>query len=212
MGVSPQSPALIVVISAPSGTGKTTICRNLLKKRRDFAFSVSATTRKPRKQEKHGVDYYFVSNRQFDHLVKKGKLAEWAMVYGDRYGTLFSEIKKALAMNKVLLCDIDVQGGMSLKSRLAGAVTIFLIPPSMPELRRRLSARKTDGPGQRKVRLKTAIWELGFWSEYDYIVLNDDLKKAIAEVDTIIAAERARTIRRNHRRFWKVSQVKLLGL
>jgi guanylate kinase len=205
-------PGMVVVISAPSGTGKTTICRNLLRRHRDYVFSVSATTRQPRSKEKEGIDYHFVSDRQFDSLTKKKKLAEWANVYGFRYGTLYSEIERALGRNRVLLCDIDVQGGMGLKERIAQAVTIFLIPPSMTELKRRLSKRRTDTAGQRKIRTETAVWELGFWSEYDYIVINDDLKKATAEVDTIIAAERARTIRRKHRRFWKPSQARLLGL
>jgi guanylate kinase len=212
LGMKQRSPGLVAVISAPSGTGKTTICRNLLRRHRDYVFSISATTRPARSREKEGIDYYFVSDREFDSLVKDGRLAEWANVYGFRYGTLLSEIEKALKENNVILCDIDVQGGMSLKARIDGAVTIFLIPPSESELKRRLSNRRTDTAAQRKVRLETAVWEMGFWPEYDYIVINDDLKKATAEVDTIIAAERARTTRRSHRRFWRPSQARLLGL
>ena len=212
MRLTGKLPGMVVVISAPSGTGKTTICRKLLRRHRDYVFSVSATTRQARGKEKEGVDYYFVSDRQFDFLIKKKKLAEWKIVYGFRYGTLYSEIENALRRDQVLLCDIDVKGGMSLKGSIAQAVTIFLIPPSMAELKRRLSNRRTDTASRRKIRMEAAIWELGFWSEYDYIVINDDLKKATAEVDTIIAAERARTIRRKHRRFWKPSQARLLGL
>lgn len=212
MGMKTKSPGLVVVISAPSGTGKTTVCRKLLKRHWDYTFSISATTRPPRRKERHGIDYYFVSDRQFESLTARSKLAEWAKVHGFRYGTLFSEIERALKRDMVLLCDIDVQGGMSLKRRLVRAVTIFLIPPSMSELRRRLSCRKTDSVGQRKIRLETAVRELGCWTKYDYIVINDDLKRAVAEVDTIIAAERTRTTRRKHRRFWKSPQARLLGL
>jgi guanylate kinase len=212
MGMKPKSPGLVVVISAPSGTGKTTVCKKLLKRGRDYTFSVSATTRPPRRKERDGVDYYFVSDQQFDALVRKRKLAEWKNVFGYRYGTLHSEIDRALRNDKVLLCEIDVKGSMSLKRRLAQAVNIFLIPPSMAELRRRLSSRRTDSVGQRKIRLETAVRELGRWTQYDYIVTNDDLKTAVSEVDTIIAAERARSTRRRHRRFWKTPQARLLGL
>lgn len=205
-------PDLIVILSAPSGTGKTTICNSLIRRHRDYKFSVSVTTRSPRRKERDGTDYYFVSSEQFDSLIKNKKLAEWATVFGDRYGTPHSEIKKAISANKVLLCEIDVQGGMSLKQKFNEAVAIFLVPPSMAELRRRLFGRKTDTVEKRKIRLQTAIWELSFWNKYDYVVLNDDLKKATDEVDTIIAAERARTIRRNNRRFWRPPQARLLGL
>ena len=205
-------PGLVAILSAPSGTGKTTICNNLLKRNRDYRFSVSVTTRSPRRRERDGIDYYFVTNAQFDQMIKKKELAEWAKVFKDRYGTPLSEIKKAISANKVLLCEIDVQGGMSLKRKFDEAVSIFLVPPSMAELRSRLFGRKTDDAEQRKIRLQTAVWELSFWNKYDYIVLNDDLKKATDEVDTIIAAERAKTIRRNDRRFWRPPQARLLGL
>ena len=207
-----KSPGLVAILSAPSGTGKTTICSKLIKRHRDYEFSVSVTTRPPRRKERDGIDYYFVTNEQFDSMVENKKLAEWAKVFGDRYGTPFSEIEKAISANKVLLCDIDVQGGMSLKKEFDKAVSIFLVPPSMAELRRRLFGRKTNTAEQRKVRLQTAVWELSFWNRYDYIVLNDDLKKATDMVDTIIAAERAKTIRRNDRRLWRPPQARLLGL
>ena len=212
MSAKHKLPGLVVILSAPSGTGKTTICNSLIKRHRDYEFSVSVTTRSPRRKEQDGIDYYFVSNVQFDSLIENKELAEWATVFGDRYGTPFSEIEKAISTNKVLLCDIDVQGGMSLKQKFDEAVAIFLVPPSMAELRRRLFGRKTDTAEQRKIRLQTAVWELSFWNRYDYIVLNDDLKKATEEVDTIIAAERAKTIRRNDRRFWRPPQARLLGL
>jgi guanylate kinase len=205
-------PGLVAILSSPSGTGKTTICHRLIKKHAEFKFSISATTRPPRGDERDGVDYYFVSDDKFDSMIQGNELAEWAYVFGHRYGTPFSEITDAITNDRVLLCDIDVQGGMTLKDKYRQAETIFLIPPSMTELRRRLFHRRTDSAEQRKMRLETAVKELGYWHRYDYIVLNEDLKIATNEVDMIIAAERAKTMRRNERRFWKAGQARLLGL
>lgn len=208
----PKTAGLVAILSSPSGTGKTTICMSLVKRHKDFIFSVSATTRPARGKEKNGTDYHFVTENKFDQMIQNNELAEWAYVFGQRYGTPFTEISKAISNNKVLLCDIDVQGGMALMEKYRQAVTIFLIPPSFTELRSRLFKRKTDSAQQKKIRLETAVKELGFWHKYDYIVLNDDLKKATDEVDMIIAAERSKTIRLNERRFWSSSQAKLLGL
>jgi len=207
-----KEPGLVAILSSPSGTGKTTICQRLVRNNQDYVFSISATTRTARGKEKDGVDYYFVSDDKFDSMIQNNELAEWAYVFGHRYGTPFSEITNAISRDKVLLCDIDVQGGMTLKEKYRQAVTIFLIPPSFSELRRRLFKRKTDSPDQKKMRLETAVKELGYWHKYDYIVLNEDLKRATEEVDMIIAAERARTIRKSERRFWESGQARLLGL
>ena len=205
-------PGLVAILSSPSGTGKTTICGNLISGSSQYTFSISATTRPPRGKEKHGTDYYFLRDEQFDSMIQNNQLAEWAYVFGHRYGTPFSEITNAIERSKILLCDIDVQGGMTLKDKYKQAVTIFLIPPSMAELRRRLFKRGTDSAEQKKLRLETAVKELGHWHKYDYIVLNDDLKQATDEVDMIITAERAKTARRNERRFWGPGPARLLGL
>jgi len=207
-----KSPGLVVILSSPSGTGKTTICRKLISRHNDFIFSISATTRPQRGKEKNNIDYHFLSETQFDNMVKENKLAEWAYVFEHRYGTPLTEIDKALNHNKVLLCDIDVQGGMSLKEIYPLAVTIFLIPPSFTELKRRLSSRRTDSAHQKAVRLETATKELQFWHRYDYLVLNKDLKNATNEVDMIIAAERLRSIRLSQRRYWRGTQAAMLGL
>jgi len=212
MGYKAKYPGLAVILSSPSGTGKTSICHGLLKRHEDFRFSVSATTRPPRRYERDGIDYHFVSERKFDYMVNNNEFAEWANVFGYRYGTPFSEIERAVSRGQVLLCDVDVQGGMSLKKSHKEAATIFVIPPSLAELKRRLYKRRTDSRGQLKLRLKTAIWELEFWNKYDYIIINDDLKVAVDEVDKIIAAERAKTARRNDPRYWKSSQIRLLGM
>jgi guanylate kinase len=205
-------PGLIVVISSPSGTGKTTICHRLIKRNTDFVFSVSATTRPPRTKEKNGVDYYFLTDQQFNRMLKRNEFAEWASVFGFRYGTGKSELGKALKNNRVLLCDVDIQGGMSIKRKYKNAVSIFVIPPSLTELKKRLFRRRTESPSQKKLRLKTAIKELSFWRHYDYVVLNDDLKIATDEVDMIIAAERRKAGRLKNRGLWSRAQHKLLGL
>src|SRR5512145_2852680 len=125
-----KRPGLVLILSSPSGTGKTTICHKLLARYpREFIYSISATTRPPRGNEKHGVDYYFVSDEKFDSMIQNNELAEWAYVFEHRYGTPFSEISRAIKEGKVLICDLDVQGGTTLKEKYRQAVTIFLIPP-----------------------------------------------------------------------------------
>lgn len=173
---------------------------------------MSVTTRPSRKNERQGQDYIFVSERKFDSMVGAAAFAEWATVFGFRYGTPYSGIKRALEKGHVLLCDVDVQGGMSIKRKLKDAVTVFLIPPSMAELKRRLYRRRADSREQMKLRMKTAVWELGFWGKYDYIVVNDVLKEAVDKVDKIIAAERTKTFRRREARFWDPARANLLGL
>jgi guanylate kinase len=207
-----KRPGLIVVISSPSGTGKTTICHRLIKKHSDYEFSVSATTRPPRKNEKDGIDYHFLTDAQFDRRLKSGGFAEWANVFGFRYGTLRSDMEKALKKEKVLLCDIDVQGGMSIKKKYKDAIGIFIIPPSLAELKRRLFKRRTESSRQMGIRLRTALDELDYWKRYDYVVLNDDLKAAVDAVDMIIAAERRKTYRLKDRKYWSRGQRGLLNL
>jgi len=212
MAPKAKYPGLVVILSSPSGTGKTSICRALLKRHNDFRFSVSATTRPPRGNERNKYDYHFVSERKFDSMVDQKEFAEWKHVFAYRYGTPLFEIKHALKKRQVLLCDVDVKGGMSLKKNYREAVTIFVIPPSFKELKRRLYKRRTDSDDQMKLRLKTAVVEIGYWKKYDYVVINDDLKVAIDEVDKIISAERLRTTRRDQRRFWQSAQADLLKL
>ncbi|MEE9552676.1 MAG: guanylate kinase [candidate division Zixibacteria bacterium] len=207
-----KKPGLVVILSSPSGTGKTSICHGLMKKNKGLRFSVSATTRPRRGKERDGIDYHFVTDKKFDSMVKKKEFAEKANVFGFKYGTPFSEIRRTMAGCEVLLCDVDVQGGMSLKRNYKEAVSIFVIPPSLTELKRRLYKRRTDSVEQMKLRLNTAVKEIGYWKKYDYVVVNDDLKKATEEVDKIIATERIKTTRRNERRYWKSSQARLLGL
>ena len=207
-----KSPGLIAVISSPSGAGKTSICHKLINNHPDFEFSISATTRPPRKGEIDGRDYFFLSEVQFANRLKNGEFAEWAEVFGFRYGTLKGQIEKALNSDRVLLCDVDFQGGLSIKKGFKDAVSIFIIPPSLTELRKRLFKRRTESPEQKKLRLDTALKELGYWIKYDYVVLNDDLDIAASEVETILAAERLKSKRLQNGRYWTSAHRRLLGL
>ena len=173
----------IVIFSAPSGSGKTTIVRELLKRFPQFEFSVSATSRAPRGQERDGVDYYFLSNEEFMNKVAEGAFVEWEEVYsGTRYGTLRGEVERIWSRNRVIVFDVDVVGGINLK-RIFGedARSIFIMPPSVGELRRRLVNRGTDSPEVIEKRVAKAEFELGKAPEFDCTVVNDRLEQAIAD-------------------------------
>lgn len=178
----------LVVFSAPSGSGKTTIVRELLKRFPQFEFSISATSRKPRGQEQHGVDYYFLSNEEFAQRVANNEFVEWEEVYqGTCYGTLKSEMERIWAKGNVIIFDVDVMGGISLK-RIFGddACSMFIMPPSVEELERRLRGRGTDAEDVIQKRIAKADFELSKASEFDYTVVNDDLQTAVEEAVVII--------------------------
>lgn len=178
----------LIIFSAPSGSGKTTIVRELLKRFPQFEFSISATSRKPRGQEQHGVDYYFLSNEEFKERVAHNEFVEWEEVYeGTCYGTLKSEMERIWAKGNIIIFDVDVIGGINLK-RLFGddACSMFIMPPSVEELERRLRGRGTDAEEVIQKRVSKADFELSKASEFDYTVINDDLQTAIAEATQII--------------------------
>lgn len=178
----------LIIFSAPSGSGKTTIVRELLKRFPQFEFSISATSRKPRGQEQHGVDYYFLSNDEFKERVANDEFVEWEEVYeGTCYGTLKSEMERIWAKGNIIIFDVDVMGGINLK-RLFGddACSMFIMPPSVEELERRLRGRGTDAEEVIQKRVAKADFELSKASEFDYTVINDDLQTAIAEATQII--------------------------
>jgi guanylate kinase len=179
---------LILVISAPSGAGKTTVVHRLLKAHPEFIYSVSLTTRSPRLGEKENVDYCFTSKARFKKLISQNRLAEWALVHGHYYGTLKSTLKQ----NHPVLLDIDVQGGRQIKRSFPEAILIFILPPSFKELKRRLVKRHTDDIQEINRRLRTARKELSSLKYYDYAVVNKDLKKAVKDIEAIIQAERLR--------------------
>ena len=187
-------PGLLLVLSAPSGAGKTTLARRFVAAHEDAAFSVSATTRTPRGAERDGVDYHFVTPERFSALVAEGAFAEWAEVHGHRYGTLRDTVEETLRHGRLAVFDIDVQGGEQVKAHWPGqTVTVFVLPPSMAELERRLRARSTDADAAIARRLSVARAEIARGGAgYDYVLVNDDLERAYAELEAVVACERAR--------------------
>ena len=178
----------LVIFSAPSGSGKTTIVRELLKRFDCFEFSISATSRKPRGEERDGVDYYYLSNDEFRARVERDEFVEWEEVYaGTCYGTLRSEVERIWAKGNVILFDVDVMGGIKLK-RLFGddACSVFIMPPSVEDLERRLRGRGTDAEEVIRKRIDKAEFELSKSSEFDFTVVNDDLQQAVDETVAII--------------------------
>jgi len=187
--------ATLVVLSSPSGGGKTTICRKILNKHKDYLYSISATTRKKRKNEKDGRDYFFLSEDQFNQIRKKRGFVEWAKVHGEYYGTLKKFVDKKEGEGKTALLVLDVQGGMAIKKKYLDSVLIFLLPPSFEELKKRLIRRGTDRTDEIEKRLKIALKEMKFWSKYDYVVINKNLKETVKLVEKIIKVERHKSFR-----------------
>jgi len=181
--------AFPIILSAPSGGGKTTIARALLKGRPDLGYSVSCTTRQPREGEVQGKDYYFISRSEFLTKREKGEFAESAEVHGNLYGTLRSEVLRVMGSGKHVLMDIDVQGASQFTRVFPQAVTIFILPPSAEVLLQRLKLRQTESAQQLADRLQSALQELQAVDEYEYVVVNDNLEKAIQRVGSIIDAE-----------------------
>ncbi|MEE9614113.1 MAG: guanylate kinase [Thermodesulfobacteriota bacterium] len=184
------------ILSAPSGAGKTTLRRMAVDFFPDLRHSVSYTTRKPRPGETDGVDYRFVDEGVFDGMEARGEFIENAEVHGKRYGTSEKDLKTFLAEGLDVILDIDVQGAERIRGRLADAVYIFVLPPSVEACRERLRGRGKDAPEDIEKRLEASIGEIKRAGGYDYIIINDDLDKAFGELKAIVAAERAREKRR----------------
>ena len=178
-----------VILSAPSGGGKTTIAKALLARRPDLGYSVSCTTRAPRPGEIEGRDYYFMSRAEFMTERERGGFAESAQVHGNLYGTRRQEVERVLSGGKHVVMDIDVQGAMQFVRAFPESVTIFILPPSAEVLLERLRARQTEDREQLAARLQSALQELQQVDEYEYVVVNDDLERAIASVTAIVDAE-----------------------
>lgn len=186
---------LIIILSAPSGAGKTTLCRELLKKYPDLKESISYTTRLPREGEEHGVDYFFTSREEFNTMIQEDAFAEWAEVHGNLYGTALKTLVDARKNGVDLILDIDCQGAMKLKEHLEGGVYIFIMPPSMAELRRRLENRSSDAQDVIERRIVRAAQEIKEARWYDYIIINENLDTAFDELSAIVLANNRKTFR-----------------
>lgn len=176
---------MFVVLSGPSGAGKTTIVKRLLKDE-NFTLSVSATTRSPRKGEKDGVDYYFVTEAEFKSMIEDGSLLEWASLFGHYYGTPIDELKRAERTNRILILDVDVQGVEQLRKKRLKGVYIQLRPPSEEELYKRLKKRHTEDETELHERFRQAQYELNRKELFDYFVVNDDIDEAVREIKSIV--------------------------
>ncbi|MFC1545401.1 guanylate kinase [Gemmatimonadota bacterium] len=180
-----------LIISAPSGAGKTSICYEVLRRVDDAEYSVSITTRERREKERDGVDYHFVTPEAFEEMVDRGELAEWAEVHDAHYGTLKAKLSGAVERGKVVILDIDGQGARSLKKSYPDSVLIFIFPPSPAELADRLSGRGTEGEKSLKARLEAASHEVENVELYDYVVVNENFEDSVQKIVHIIEAERS---------------------
>ena len=187
----------LFVVSAPSGAGKTTLCREMRLRLSDLAYSVSVTTRPPRPGEIDGTDFRFVSEAQFRALLTRNEMAEWATVHGNLYGTPAAPLEAALRDGRDVLLDIDTQGAAQLRARYPDAVLVFVVAPSMADLEQRLRERRSDAEQDIARRLQRARQEIMLWREYDYLIVNRDVKEALDQLESIVLAERCRTARIN---------------
>lgn len=185
----PQQQNKIIIIAAPSGAGKTSVVRHLLKTMPEqLAFSISCATRQPRNNEKHGIDYYFISADEFKDRINANEFAEWEMVYaGKYYGTLKSELQRIWSLQKTPLLDVDVKGGLNVQSQYPKqSLSLFIEPPSIAELEKRLRSRGTETPESLKSRISKASYELTFKNKFDHIIVNDKLERACAEAENLV--------------------------
>ncbi|MDX6693817.1 MAG: guanylate kinase [Blastocatellia bacterium] len=183
---------MLVVVSSPSGGGKGTLIRRVLKSVPDLGYSVSFTTRPRREGEVHGQHYFFVSPAEFEKLVGAGEFLEWAYVHGNRYGTSRMQVARELAEGRDIILEIDVQGAANVRQLEINAIGVFILPPSFEVLRARLIARGSENPADLAVRLRNARGEVERYTEFEYVVINDDAERAAGQLAAIIYAERAR--------------------
>jgi guanylate kinase len=184
-----------LVIAAPSGAGKTSLARARVESSPDIVFSLSATTRMARPGERDGMDYRFVDDAAFDELLRSGELLESAEVHGRRYGTLRSGVESALAAGRTVVLDIDVQGAQQVRQALGDAVLVFVLPPSVSEMKRRLHTRGSESEEQLATRMRTARAELEAVKDFDYVIVNDVFADALRRLEAIVTAERDRVAR-----------------
>ncbi len=186
---------LLIVISGPSGAGKGTICKSWLEKHPEAVLSISVTTRPPRPNERDGVNYFFKSREEFERMIAENDFLEYAEVYGNYYGTPRRFVQSQLLSGKDVILEIDIQGALKVKERFEEGVFIFIIPPTMEELRRRIVKRGTEDPETILKRFRSAYEELNFIKRYNYVVVNDKVEEAVKKIEAIIIAEKCRVDR-----------------
>ncbi|WP_321993116.1 guanylate kinase [Clostridium butyricum] len=189
---------LLIVISGPSGAGKGTICKNFLERNSEVAISVSATTRSPRNGEVDGINYYFMSKEQFKEKIEANDFLEYAEVYDNFYGTPKSNVEQLLESGKDVILEIDIQGALKVKENTEEGVFIFILPPSMEELKARIIKRGSETPESLMKRFKSAYKEINFISRYNYAVVNDEVETAVDKLEAIVCAEKCRVDRIKH--------------
>ena len=190
-----KNKGVLIVISGPSGAGKGTICKALLEKHKDIHLSVSATTREPRQGEVHGVNYYFLNKDEFLKKVEEDDFLEWAEVYGNCYGTPKSNVQELLDSGKDVILEIDIQGALKVKENTEEGVFIFILPPSMEELKQRIINRGSETPESLMRRFNSAYQEINYISKYNYAVVNDTVENAVNKIENILTAEKCRVDR-----------------
>lgn len=186
---------LLIVISGPSGTGKGTICKSLRQHNPEIEVSISATTRKPRTGEIDGRDYFFKTKDEFEKMIESNELIEYAQVYDSYYGTPKQYVKDKLLGGNDVILEIDIQGALKIKDKFEEGVFIFIVPPSMKELKRRIEGRGTESEEAIMKRFQSAYQELNFISRYNYVVINDEVETAVHRIESIITAEKCRVDR-----------------
>ena len=184
-----EKKAKLFVFAAPSGAGKTTLVHAVVTKRPELRFSISYTTRKPRRNEADGVDYLFVTEDEFMRLRDQGEMLEYAKVFDNYYATSRSQVEKHLADDRNVILEIDWQGAQQVRQSMPECVTIFILPPSVEELERRLRDRRTDSAEVIERRLRDALSDMSHWTEFDHVIINDDLNRAIADLEDVLDGE-----------------------
>ena len=187
----------LIIISSPSGGGKGTLIKEILKVVPNIGYSVSFTTREMRVGEAHGKDYFYVSRAEFENLIETGALLEYAEVHGNFYGTSLNQVKTEIEAGRDIILEIDVQGAANVRTKIPEALSVFILPPSFEILRNRLTARATEKPGDLALRLNNSFGEVQHFSEFEYIVVNDDAARAAADLETIILADRLKRVRQS---------------
>lgn len=186
---------LLIVISGPSGAGKGTLCKALLEKNKELKLSVSCTTRSPRTEEKEGVSYFFIDRDKFDEMIGKEEFLEYAEVYGNFYGTPISYVNKTIEEGHNVILEIDIQGALKVKNKFPDGVFVFIMPPTMDELKKRIKGRGSETEESLIRRFNAAFKELNFISSYNYVVINDEIETAVGKLQSIIEAESCRVDR-----------------